>query len=127
MIPPRQFLIDFDGTLALQDYPFIEKEVPHAIRVVKRMQDAGHILILLTMRHGDELDHAKAWLKDNGLHFNDFNRNTMFETGSRKVYGHYHIDDHNIGCPIIHDHTLHHKPFVDWLVVEQILEEKELI
>ncbi len=126
-IPAKQFLIDADGTIFLHDYPFIEKAVPHSVRVLKRMEDAGHILILHTMRHGDELEQTKKWLLANDLHFNDFNRNTMFETGSRKIYGHWHIDDHNLGSPLIHDMTIHPKPFVDWLAIEKILIEKGLI
>lgn len=127
LIQIKTILIDADGTIFFHEYPFIGKEVPHAVRVLKRMESVGHILILHTMRHGDELEHAKAWLLDNDLHFDDFNRNTMFETGSRKIYGHWHIDDHNLGSPLIHDFTIHPKPFVDWLQIEKILEEKELI
>lgn len=127
MIQPRQFLIDADGTIFMHDFPYIEREVPHAVRVLKRMQDSGHTLILHTMRADEELNHAKAWLKDNDLRFEYFNCNPTFETGSRKIYGHYHIDDHNIGCPLIHDVTIHRKPFVDWQQVEKILEEKGLI
>lgn len=126
-ITPKQFLVDADGTMFLHDFPYIEKEVPHAVRVLKRMQDAGHILILHTCRAGDEFEHAKAWIKDQGLNFFAFNCNPMFESGSRKVYGHWHIDDHNLGCPLIHDTTIHRRPFVDWLKVEKILEEMELI
>lgn len=126
-IQPRQFLIDWDGTITVNDYPFIGHEVPHAVRVIKRMQDVGHELILVTMRDGDELHEAKAWLKDNGLYFSQFNKNDKFETGSRKIYGHWHIDDHNLGSPLIHDPLIHHKPYVDWLQIEKILEDKNLI
>lgn len=127
MIPTKQFLIDADGTIFLHDYPFIHKEVPHAVRVLKRMADAGHVLILHTCRADEPYEEAKEWLKKNDLHFNSFNCNPMFESGSRKVYGHWHIDDHNLGCPLVHDMTIHPKPFVDWLAVEKILEEMELI
>jgi hypothetical protein len=127
MISPKQFLIDADGTLFLHDYPYIEKEVPHAVRVLKRMQEVGHILILHTCRCDEPYEEAKAWLLKNDLHFHSFNCNPMFESGSRKVYGHWHIDDHNLGCPLIHDLTIHPKPFVDWVVIENILKEKGLL
>lgn len=120
----RQFLIDCDGTLFFNDFPFIEKEVPHAIRVVKRMQEFGHTLILLTMRVDEDLELAKRELTKRDINMDYFNHNPLFETGSRKVYGNWSIDDHNIGIPLIHNHTIHYKPFVDWLAVEKILEDK---
>jgi len=123
----RTFLIDFDATIAYNDYPFIGEEVPEAIRVLKRLNNAGHSLILLTMRHKSELADAKKWLQEKGVYFDYYNENPEFETGSRKVYGHLHIDDHNIGIKLIHDTSLHYKPFVDWLEIERILEEKELL
>lgn len=126
-ISPKEFLIDFDGTIAYHDYPYIEKAVPHAVRVLKRMEDAGHRLILHTCRADDEFEHAKAWIKDQGLTFFAFNCNPNFESGSRKVYGHWHIDDHNLGSPIIEDPTIHRRAFVDWLAIEKILEEKGLL
>lgn len=127
MTQQKQISVDADGTIFLHDFPFIVKEAPHAIRVLRRIQDADHTLILHTMRDGDELADAKRWLKNNGLIFEYFNENPTFETGSRKVYSHYSIDDHNVGCPLIHDPLIHQKPFVDWLEIEKIFEEKGLI
>jgi hydroxymethylpyrimidine pyrophosphatase-like HAD family hydrolase len=121
---PRTFLIDFDGTLCLHDFPFIGDELPKAIEVLKKLQDAGHDLILLTMRYGIHLDEAKEWCKLREIEFFSVNCNPMYETGSRKVYGHIHIDDHNLGIPLIHDHTIHRKPFVDWGIIDKMLEEK---
>jgi len=123
----RTFLIDCDGTIALHNFPFINEPVPEAIRVIQRMKEYGHTLILYTMRFDEELQEAKKWLKENDLHFDYFNMNPEFETGSRKVYGHYHIDDHNLGTKLIYDTKIHHKPFVDWLEIERILEEKGLL
>jgi len=123
----RTFLIDCDGTIVLHDFPHIHAAVPHAIRVIQRMQDFGHTLILYTMRYDEDLTVAQKWLFKNGLYFQYFNHNPDHETGSRKVYGHYTIDDHNLGIKLIHDTSIHHKPFVDWLEIERILEEKELL
>jgi hypothetical protein len=126
-IAPKQFAIDFDGTLQFHEYPYLGQPTPYSVRVVRRIKEAGHTLILLTMRDDDQLEEAKAWLKDHELDFDYINRNEMFETGSRKVYAHYYIDDHNLGAPIIHDTMIHRKPFVDWLAIEKLLEEKKLI
>jgi hypothetical protein len=101
--------------------------VPHAVRVLKRMQNAGHILILHTCRADEPFDEAKAWLEDRGLQFAYFNENQMFESGSRKIYGHWHIDDHNLGSPLIHDRSIHPRAFVDWLAIEKLLEEMKLL
>lgn len=127
MIPKKQFLVDVDGTIVLHDYPHIHQEVPDAVRVLRRMQEAGHTLILHTMRDRDELSQIRAWLKDRDLHFDHFNCNPTFETGSRKIYGHYSIDDHNLGGPMIHDMRIHPKPFIDWITVEKILINKGLL
>lgn len=126
-IPPKQFLIDGDSTIWMHDFPFIEREVPHAVRVIKRIQDAGHTLILCTMRADEDLDLAKSWLKDHDLHFDYFNHNPTMETGSRKIYGHWHIDDHNLGTPLIFNPMIHRKPYIDWQAMEKILEDKGLI
>ena len=124
-IVPKQVGIDFDSTLVYNNSPYIGGEIPEAVRVVKRLQDAGHVLILYTMRVDELLDAAKKWCSDRGLEFTYINRNEMYETGSRKVYFHCLIDDKCCGIPLIHHpHDASRKPFVDWLAVEKILEEK---
>lgn len=127
MIKPESFLIDADGTLFFHDWPAIHAEVPHAIRVIKRIKDAGHVLILHTCRYHETFENAKAWALKNGIHFDHFNENPGREYPSRKVYGNWNIDDHNVGSPMIYDTAIHHKPFVDWLQIERILEAKGLI
>ena len=127
MITPKTFLIDFDGTVAFHDYPQVGGDVPHAVEVLTKLQNAGHTLILLTMREGHLLDDAEEWFHVRGIEIKYSNCNPEFETGSRKVYGNWHIDDHNLGCPMTFDGELHHKPFVDWKKIEEILIEKKLI
>lgn len=123
-LSPRQITVDFDGTISYHNYPYLGGDIPHAVRVLKRLTDAGHILILKTMRHGELMNDAKNWCLQKGIHFTYFNCNPMQETGSRKIYSHLDIDDHNLGIPLIHDIWEQRKPFVDWLAVEKILEEK---
>lgn len=127
IITPHSFTIDADGTLFFHDYPEIKEEVPHAVRVLKRMKAAGHVLILHTCRHGEPFEATKKWLTDNGLDFDFFNENKNWESGSRKVYSNWDIDDHNLGAPLIHVQAVHHKPFVDWQQIEHILEAKGLL
>jgi hypothetical protein len=123
----RQVILDFDATCVYNDNPYIGEEVPDASRVIKRIQKAGHILILCTMRTDNLLDDALAWFKCRGIRIDYVNMNPMYETGSRKIYGHIVLDDKCCGIPLICDSTIHRKPFVDWVKTEKILEEKGLL
>lgn len=116
--------IDFDGVCALHDFPYIGDEVPHAVDVIKKLQKAGHALILYTMRVDHLLDDAQEWLKNRGIEITYSNCNPEQETGSRKCYAHAYIDDHGIGTPLIYDQEVHNKPFVDWLKIEEILVQR---
>lgn len=126
-IVPKQVAIDFDGTLQYHEHPYLGSPVPGAIEIVKKLHAAGHTLILLTMRDDDDLEEAKAWLRDHDLKFDYINCNPTRETGSRKVYAHYYIDDHNAGAPLIHDHKIHRKPFVDWGAIENFFKDQGLL
>jgi hypothetical protein len=120
---PKQVIIDFDGTVVRHEHPMIGTEVPDAVRVLHRLQDAGHILILVTMRQDELLDDAVKWFADRKVRITYINRNEMYETGSRKIYAHMIIDDHCCGIPLVyHPHDANRKPFVDWRAVEKILE-----
>jgi hypothetical protein len=124
-LPPRKILLDCDGTIMTNNYPFIGEEIDHCIHVLKRLRDNGHEFILHTMRpNGYMVDDVIEWLKNRDIEVKYVMCNPEFETGSRKVYGNLSIDDHNLGCPLIHDTEIHSKPFVDWKKVEQLLEEK---
>ena len=48
--------VDFDGTIVSHMYPKIGVDNPNAIRVLKKLIEQGHQLILWTMRSGPELD-----------------------------------------------------------------------
>lgn len=122
-IPPKTFLIDCDGTAFFNDYPERGSDVPNAVEVLRKMQAAGHTLIAFTMRHDHLLDDAESWFREREIEIKWSNCNPTFETGSRKIYGEI-IDDHAIGTPLIHDPELHHKPFVDWLKIEEILVKR---
>lgn len=122
-IPHKTFLIDCDGTVFFNDYPERGGDVPHAVDVLKKLQAAGHTLIAFTMRHDHLLDDAESWFREREIEIKWSNCNPTFETGSRKIYGEI-IDDHAIGIPLIHDQELHHKPFADWLKIEEILIQR---
>jgi hypothetical protein len=122
-----QILIDFDATVVSNDYPFMGDEIPGAVRILKRLRQEGHDLILFTMRADNLLDDALEWFKNRDIELFAVNSNPMFETGSRKIYGHVVIDDHNLGIPLTHDLDFHKKPFVDWESVEDMLIAKGVL
>ena len=120
--------IDFDGTCVTHDYPRIGKEIG-AIEVLKRLVEAGHKLILNTMRSGKELQDAIDWFNENGIELYGVNENPTQKrwTQSPKVYAHLYIDDAALGCPLRMNSALSERPFVDWEVVSFLLEDNAII
>ena len=107
--------VDFDGTCVTHDYPRIGKEIG-ATKVLKRLVEAGHKLILNTMRSGKELQDAIHWFNKNEIELYGVNENPTQKrwTTSPKVYAHMYIDDAAFGCPIRNVPDLSDRPFVDW-------------
>ena len=96
--------VDFDGTIVEHRYPDIGREIPDAIKFLKKIKADGHILILWTYRSGDELTQAVKYCKKHGLEFYAVNNNSSEEdfdfTYSRKIYADLYIDDRNLlGLP----------------------------
>jgi hypothetical protein len=137
--------IDFDGTCVTHSFPEIGKEIG-AIPVLKRLVEEGHHLILFTMRSnmitfkpidgdlvpdtkGHFLNDAIRWFMDNDIPLYGVQTNPTQSTWteSPKSYAPLMIDDSAIGCPLKMDETLSPKPFVDWVKVEQLLEEHGIL
>lgn len=103
--------------------------MPHAFRVLKRLQKAGHKLILNTCREDGEgpkrnkhyLSEAIEFCRINGVTFVSHNENRLedeFRESNlrRKVYANIYIDDRNLNG------------FPGWLAVElAILGDNEEI
>ena len=128
MIKPRFIAIDFDGTCTSHEYPEMGKDIG-AIPVLKRLVDAGHTLILNTMRGGETFSEAILWFEINGITLNHFRRHpTQGNWTSRpKCYADLYIDDAALGCPLIHDEEVSLRPFVDWKEVEKRLEATDYL
>lgn len=114
----KLIVVDFDGTIVKHEFPEIGEPMPKAFEVMKKLQKAGYGLILNTCRENDKkrnyLDEAVDFCKENGIIFRSVNENLLeddFREGKlrRKVYGHYYIDDRNLGG------------FPGWDEVEKIL------
>lgn len=108
--------VDFDGTLVRHDFPRIGSEAPNAFKVLRKLQEGGHKLILLTMRSEKYLQDAVDFCMERGVRFWAVNNNPEQGswTSSPKVYAQLYIDDMALGVPM-NDGT------VDWYVVEQWL------
>lgn len=132
--------IDFDGTCVSHEFPKVGKDIG-AITVLKKLDEAGHNIILFTMRSdieevtsndynihkqaGEYLTAAINWFIDNHIPLYGVNKNPTQHTWtkSQKAYGQLYIDDAALGCPLIHDPKISARPFVDWdwVKVEEIL------
>ena len=119
--------IDFDGTATTHDYPLIGKDIG-AQKVLKKLTDNGHQLILFTMRSGKELTDAINWFKQNNIPLYGIQTNPTQKnwTTSPKSYAELMIDDSALGCPLKVDLTLSIRPFVDWGRVEEWLDNMEM-
>ncbi|PXV62518.1 hypothetical protein CLV62_11960 [Dysgonomonas alginatilytica] len=134
--------IDFDGTCVTHEFPRIGEDIG-AVPVLKELVDAGHKLILFTMRSdrkkkkkvGEEtviveenfLADAINWFVDNGITLYGVQKNPTqrFWTTSPKAYGHLYIDDANLGCPLIT--PTEGRPYVDWVETRKYLVERGIL
>ena len=93
--------VDFDGTIVEHKYPKIGKPLPFAFETLKMLIDAGHRLILWTVREGKELEEAVEFCRKNGVEFYAVNSNYPDKevSGSqpRKIVADIYIDDRNFG------------------------------
>lgn len=119
--------IDFDGTCVTHDYPKIGKDIG-AIPILKNLVHNGHLLILWTMRSGDELNAAVNWFDKNGIQLYGIQTNPGQTnwTNSPKAYAQLYIDDAALGCPLI-ESKYSDRPYVDWATVEPMLMKMGLL
>lgn len=119
--------IDFDGTVVEHRYPIVGKDVNDSVRVIKRLTDAGNLIILWTMRSNKELIDAVNWYKKNEipLYGINYNPEQVEWTKSPKAYAHLYIDDAALGCPLVYGQS--ERPYVDWIEVEKILVKMKIL
>jgi hypothetical protein len=120
--------VDFDGTCVTHTYPFIGKDIG-AAPVLNKLIEAGHALILYTMRSGAELADAQRWFSQKGLPLSGINSDPGQSrwTESSKCFANLYIDDSALGCPLAADPEKSERPFVDWGAVESMLKERHII
>lgn len=117
-----EIAIDFDGTCVSHEFPEVGKEVG-SVRVLKRLIEENHNLILFTMRSGSELTDAVKWflVNDIPLYGIQYNPTQTQWTSSNKCYAQLYIDDAALGAPLKREEGIS-RPFIDWEAVENILE-----
>lgn len=140
--------IDFDGTCVTHEFPRVGRDIG-APRVLRRLIEAGHQLILFTMRSdlepafwkkevdqdnpeivkisGKYLTDAVDWFAENNipLYGIQLNPTQAKWTTSNKCYAQLYIDDAALGCPLVREEGF--RPYVDWMDVEVILEDSGIL
>lgn len=115
----RYIAVDFDGTCVTHEYPRVGKEIG-AARVLSRLVEEGHKLILFTMRSGESLVDAEKWFEIHGIPLYGIQTNPTQSswTQSPKAYAHLYIDDAALGIPLVY---VSPRPYVNWSAVEELL------
>jgi hypothetical protein len=135
------FNIDFDGTCVTHEFPDIGSDIG-AVPVLKKLVEKGHKLILFTMRSDGVpfkkkdgsvdvrgLSDALDWFVTNGIPLYGIQTNPSQRswTTSPKSHANIMIDDSALGCPLKVDLSISSTPFVDWVIVEEILTQRGII
>jgi len=117
--------VDFDGTIVKHEYP--GEPVKGAIETLKKINKAGHDIILYTMRSGEQLFEAINFLNENGIVLYGINENKDQKkwTQSPKIYANYYIDDAAVGCPLIYPRNK--RPYVKWSQIRRILTRRGVL
>lgn len=111
--------IDFDGTIATDNFPDVGEPVPHAFDVMKQWESDGHQLVLWTVRSGPALEKAIQFIWDNDVKLYAVNRvpGQLKYSSSPKAHCHIFVDDKAVGCPLVYPKR--GAPYVDWPEVEK--------
>lgn len=148
------FLIDYDGTcVPYLPEPGMCNVDTGAERVLKRISNAGHKLILWTCRNNSPdnpfnireeetpLEEAVRWFRERRIPLdgvNGYKEERELVGKSRKLFGEFLIDDTSIGTPLVWGNIEYvaydtgeiktdYTYCVDWNRIEQILEEDKVI
>ena len=127
--------LDFDGTVVEHDYPEIGKLNPGALEVIKKLQDAGHTIILNTMRvefNDGTLEEAIDFINLNrevtGINISRYTENKIHPRNwnSDKIENEIYIDDIAANIPLIKA-SMVNGYMVDWIKIESQLMAKGLL
>jgi hypothetical protein len=120
--------LDFDGTVVEHQYPALGAENPHAIRVIRALQDKGHTIILNTYRadlNDGSLAEALEYLNSpsNGLlpiteHTARKIHPGPFDLRESLRFEKLYIDDISEDIPLIPNRMIANGFMVNWPAVE---------
>lgn len=90
--------VDFDGTLCSKNWPKIGEPNRELIQQLIEERKNGAAVILFTCRERKLLREAVEWCKEQGLEFDEVNRNLKervkaYRGDSRKISADVYIDD----------------------------------
>ncbi len=129
--------LDFDGTVVEHYFPEIGAENPHAIKVIARIQAAGHEIVLNTYRADIDVQHVQEAL--DFIHsFEEIQQPIekflpqkleprSFDLEVAKESNQLYIDDIATGIPMRRNIVLEHGMMVDWVELEKKLEEAGIL
>ena len=119
--------IDFDGTCVTHDFPRVGRYIG-AEPVLCELVEAGHQLILWTMRSDDPLQDAVDWFTERKIPLYGVNVNPRQRswTNSPKAYAQMYIDDAALGIPLISG-SVGESPYVNWTLVRELLVQRGLL
>lgn len=121
--------LDFDGTVVEHDYPKIGKLNPNSLEVIKKLQDAGHTVILNTMRiefEDDSMQEALDFINLNseieGINISQFTKNKVHPCrwDLDNLENDLYIDDIAANIPLIKS-SIDNGFMVDWIEIENQL------
>ncbi len=120
--------LDFDGTVVEHQYPALGAENPHAIRVIRALQDIGHAFILNTYRadlNDGSLEEALAFLNNPAHGLDTISNSTAkkihpgpFDLTESLRFDKLYIDDIAEGIPLIPNRMVANGFMVNWPAVE---------
>ena len=109
--------IDFDGTIFVDEYPFVGEPLPGAIETINRYHNLGWTIIINTCREGDFAENAILALEEYGTKYSFFNNNDPVRTAQ------YGYDPRKIGSDIVIDDRCLYFLLtgVDWELIDEML------
>jgi len=122
--------LDFDGTVVEHHYPALGAPNPHALRVIAKLQDKGHLVILNTYRadlNDGSLEEALAYLNASGEieaiteHLEAKVNPPRFDLDEALRLDVLYIDDISEGTPMRPNKVLEFGLMVDWIELERLL------
>ena len=114
--------VDFDGTLAITQYPKIIEPIKETISFVRLAKEKGAKIVLWTCREGEVLNEAVEWCRLNYVPIDYVNENVperikYFNNDSRKIGADLYIDDKSVSRIVDGDDR--NNFLFDWLIQQE--------